>query len=198
MSFAQGLSGGLLLLLAGYWGWLILGGIRAAVLGPRQVILLATIPGLFLIFAAAMLSHAPGPWVALVPLALALLLGSAVQPMRHALADLGGVTALVMLVLPHALRLVGLVPLLLALAEGGWSLALLSGLPDLFFALSLFWLIGKLRRGQLSRRHFSLWNLLGMITLVIAAASGSPLPVLLGPFLIFFQAFSLIWGKRPF
>jgi hypothetical protein len=107
--------------------------------------------------------------VAFTGILIALLLSTAIPVVSRALAAPG---SLVRLTLPHSLRLVGVV-FLIVMAQGGlpWIFALPAGLGDMATGAAAPFIARRLARGEGHRR--AMWfNVFGLVDLAVALTIG--------------------------
>jgi hypothetical protein len=152
-------EGGRLAPFHGYLLWIAAYGGVASSLGARGVYV-----------SESLLRWLPGLWLALVAVAAAVLPVVLFASLRRDLRRIADATPWQWFAWFHGLRVAALGAAYKTLVgEFPVYFELGVGVPDLLFGLSAFWVAGKARRGELGRRTFLAWNLLGVLVIVPAA-----------------------------
>ncbi len=145
--------------LAMFWLWLVAYSAIATTAGFQGIYV-----------SEALLRTYPGFWLQLVTVVacVAPVLGS--SQLRSELGRAVDATGREPFIYFHMLRLAALGTLVGASRrEFPVYFEILVGLPDLAYALSTFWVLGRVRADRLSDRQFLLWNLTGALVIVPAA-----------------------------
>jgi hypothetical protein len=157
-----------------YLVWIAFYGVVVSAVGAR---------GLYV--SDALLRWLPGFWIQLVTVAACVVPVVLFERVRDGLRRIVDTTPWHWFAYFHGMRVAAVgTAYKTILGEFPAYFELLVGIPDLAFGVSAFWIGGRARRGQLSRRGFFCWNLVGIFVIVPAA------PILLqlglpGPIQIF-------------
>lgn len=139
--------------------WLTAYGVGTSVLGYQ---------GLYL--REDVLRLLPGLWLQLVTVAVAVLPVLLFSVLRQSLRRIVDTTPWHWFAYFQALRITALGTAAKTVSgEFPLYFELLVGVPDLLFGLSALWVAAKARRGEITRRGFMRWNLLGALIIVPAA-----------------------------
>lgn len=157
-----------------YWLWLVAYGVTASALGAHGVYI-----------AEGLLRWLPALWLQVVTVAACVMPVLWSERVRADLRQIADATPWHWFAYFHALRIAALGTVYKTwIGEFPAYFELLVGVPDLLFGMSAVWVGRKAQRGEISRREFFYWNLLGALVIVPAA------PILLqlglpGPMQIF-------------
>lgn len=157
-----------------FWLWIVFYAGVATYLGYQEVYV-----------SERLLAYYPGFWLQSITVAVCVIPVLMSARLRHNLRNAVDATKWDSWIYFNMLRLAA-VGTLVGAGKNTFPLyfELLVGIPDLLFALSTFWVLGRNKKSRLSNRQFFYWNLIGALTIVPAA------PILLqlglpGPLQIF-------------
>ncbi len=154
--------------------WIAAYGILTSVLGVRDVFI-----------SDALMPYLPGLWLQIITVTVCVLPIVFFSELRAGLGQIVEGTPLHWLAYFHALRISALgTAYKTSTGEFPLYFELFVGIPDLLFGMSALWVGSRLQTGQMSRRGFMVWNLIGALVIVPAA------PILLqlglpGPLYVF-------------
>ena len=142
-----------------YLLWLTAYGVITSVLGARGVYV-----------ADELLKTLPGFWLQLVTIAVMVIPFIMFSKVRNAIRQIVDTTPWHWIAYFQGLRIAALGTLyktMIGLFPAYFEYSV--GIPDLLFGISAFWIARKARRGELSKRSFLLWNLIGILVIVPSA-----------------------------
>lgn len=139
--------------------WVAAYGLLTSVLGAR---------GFFI--DEGLMPYLPGLWLQVITVTICVLPIMLFSELRAGLAGLVEGTPLHWLAYFHALRISALgTAYKTSTGEFPLYFELFVGIPDLLFGMSALWVGSRLHRGQMSRRGFMIWNLIGALVIVPSA-----------------------------
>ncbi|MFQ5803553.1 MAG: hypothetical protein ACE5JQ_11720 [Candidatus Methylomirabilales bacterium] len=139
--------------------WVTAYGVVTSILGARGVYISEDV-----------LKLLPGFWLQLVTVAVCVLPVVLFAEVRNGMRHIVDTTPWHWFAYFHGLRILALgTAYKTIIGEFPVYFEILVGVPDFLFGVSAFWIASKTRRGEISAKSFTLWNLIGALIIVPSA-----------------------------